>query len=211
MQVETSYTRHPNGADTAAGLELFRRAIEEADEAAWRDIVDIYRGVLLTQAGRQVVRGLVLEDDGFCVDRAFQRFWAASRTGRIRRFDDLTAIVKYLKMCLGSVLLDEARARRRQAWLSMDDAMPESDITTDPSFEVIGRLARRELWATVERELADPTEHLVARLSFIAGLSPREILARHPHRFGDVSDVYRIKRNMIDRLRRSHAIQHFVD
>jgi DNA-directed RNA polymerase specialized sigma24 family protein len=209
MRVESNYTGR--AAEDAAGLELFRRAIADGDEAAWRDVIDMYRGLLLAQAGRQVVRGLVFEDDGFCVDRAFQRFWGASRAGRIRRFDDLGAILKYLKMCLGSVMLDEARARRRQAWMSFDDLAPEADVNADPSGEVIGRLGRRELWAAVERELADPKEHLVARLSFVAGLSPREILARHPDEFEDVFDVYRIKRNMIDRLRRSRTIQHLID
>ena len=211
MRVESNHTSRADAAEDAAGLELFRRAIADGDEAAWRDIIDMYRGLLLAQAGRQVVRGLVFEDDGFCVDRAFQRFWGASRAGRIRRFDDLGAILKYLKMCLGSVMLDEARARRRQAWMSFDDLAPEADVNADPSGEVIGRLGRRELWAAVERELADPKEHLVARLSFVAGLSPREILARHPDEFEDVFDVYRIKRNMIDRLRRSRTIQHLID
>ena len=205
MQVPTA---EPCAADA---LELFRQAIEQGDETAWRAVVDTYRDVLLAQAGRRVVRGLVLEDDGFCVDRAFQRFWGAGRAGRIRRFDDLPALLKYLKMCLGSVLLDEARARRRQAWVSMDEVTPDNDIGTDPSSEVIGRLARRELWAAVEHELTDPKERLVARLSFIAGLSPREILRRYPRKFQDVVDVYRIKRNMIDRLRRSRAIQQFID
>src|SRR5712691_533380 len=214
MQVETNYNNHAQAnhaqaVDSAAGLELFKRAIEDGDETAWQAIVEIYRAVLVAQARRQVVRGLVLEDDGFCVDRAFQRFWGASRSGRIKRVDDLPSMLKYLKMCLGSVLLDEARARRRQASVSIDDVAPEIDATTDPASEVIGRLARRELWAAVERELADPKEHLVARLSFIAGLSPREILARHPDGFQDVVEVYRIKRNVIDRLRRSRAIQHF--
>ena len=211
MRVESNHTSRADAAEDAAGLELFRRAIADGDEAAWRDVIDMYRGMLLAQASQQVVRGLVLEDDGFCVDRAFQRFWGASRAGRIRRFDDLGAILKYLKMCLGSVMLDEARARRRQAWMSFDDLAPEADVNADPSGEVIGRLGRRELWAAVERELADPKEHLVARLSFVAGLSPREILARHPDEFEDVFDVYRIKRNMIDRLRRSRTIQHLID
>ena len=211
MRVESNHTSRADAAEDAAGLELFRRAIADGDEAAWRDIIDMYRGLLLAQAGRQVVRGLVFEDDGFCVDRAFQRFWGASRAGRIRRFDDLGAILKYLKMCLGSVMLDEARARRRQAWMSFDDLAPEADVNADPSGEVIGRLGRRELWAAVECELADPKQHLVARLSFVAGLSPREILARHPDEFEDVFDVYRIKRNMIDRLRRSRTIQHLID
>jgi DNA-directed RNA polymerase specialized sigma24 family protein len=211
MRVESNHTGGADAAGDAAGLELFRRAIADGDEAAWRDVIDMYRGLLLAQAGRQVVRGLVLEDDGFCVDRAFQRFWGASRAGRIKRFDDLGAILKYLKMCLGSVMLDEARTRRRQAWTSFDDLAHEADVSTDPLNEVIGRLTRKELWAAVERELADPKERLVARLSFVAGLSPREILARHPDIFQDVFDVYRIKRNMIDRLRRSRAIRHFID
>ena len=211
MRVESNHTGRENAAEDAAGLELFRRAIADGDEAAWRDVVDMYRGLLLAQAGHHVVRGLVLEDDGFCVDRAFQRFWGASRAGRIRRFDDLGAILKYLKMCLGSVMLDEARTRRRQAWTSFDDLAHEADVSTDPSGEIMGRLARGELWAAVGRELADPKEHLVARLSFVAGLSPREIRARHPDQFEDVFEVYRIKRNMIDRLRRSRAIRQFID
>jgi hypothetical protein len=211
MRVESNHTGRADKADDAAGLQLFRRAIADGDEAAWRDVVDMYRGLLLAQAGRHVVRALVLEDDGFCVDRAFQRFWSAGRAGRIKRFDDLGAILKYLKMCLGSVMLDEARTRRRQAWMSFDDLAHEVDVSSDPSGKVIGRLARRQLWAAVERELADPREHLVARLSFVAGLSPREILGRHPDKFEDVFDVYRVKRNMIDRLRRSRAIQHFID
>ena len=59
----------------------------------------------------------------------------------------------------------------------------------------------------VEREMRDEAEQLVARLSFVAGLSPREIRARHPDRFADVNTVYRIKRNLIDRLRRSQCIE----
>src|SRR5438067_1233330 len=108
------------GSDDRAGVELFRRAVIEQDEAAWGAIVEVYRGMLVAQAGRRTVRGLVIEDDGFCVDRAFQRFWSASRAGRVRELRDLASLLKYLKMCLGSVLLDEARARRRQAWVCLD-------------------------------------------------------------------------------------------
>jgi hypothetical protein len=202
---EVAYARG-EPAEDAAGLELFRRAIEERDEAAWHAVVEIYRGLLTAQAGRKAVRGLVAEDDRFCVDRAFQRFWHATTTGQLTRFDDLASILKYLKMCLGSVLLDQARARRRQGWLSIDDVSPDACVTADPSSQVIGRVARRELWETIDRELPNALERLVAHLSFVAGLCPREVLARHPEKFDDVYDVYRTKRNMIDRLRRSQEI-----
>jgi len=206
---ELSYSRG-EASDDAAGLELFRRAIQTADERAWQVIIEVYRGLLVAQASRQVIRGLVVEDDSFCVDRAFQRFWRASQNGRVHQFNDLASILKYLKMCLGSVLLDEARGRRRQAWVSIDDVPPESYISGDPAAQVVGRLAGRELWAVIECELQDPEERLVARLSFVSGLSPREILAKYPERFQDVYDVYRTKRNMIERLRRSTALRELL-
>ena len=198
-------------ADDAAGLELFRRAMAEGSEAAWRAIIDVYRAPLLAQAGRHAVRSLVLESDGYCVDRAFERFWRATRTGRIGQFNDLASIFKYLKLCLGSVLLDEARSRRRRADVSLDELSVDACVSADPSARVVDRLAGRELWQAVERELVDGNERLVARLSFVAGLSPREILVRRPDRFSSVFDVYRVKRNMVERLRRSRAIRRLLD
>jgi DNA-directed RNA polymerase specialized sigma24 family protein len=207
---ERSYARGEPSQD-AAGLELFRRAIDERDDAAWQAVLEIYRGLLVAQAGRKVVRGLVVEDDGFCVDRAFQRFWYATSNQRLSQFKDLASILKYLKMCLGSVLLDQARARRRQACVSIDDVAPDVCVSADPAGQVISRLAQRELWAAIDRDLLDASERLVAHLSFVGGLCPREIMARHPETFHDVYDVYRTKRNMIERLRRSQAIKSLLN
>jgi hypothetical protein len=207
---ELSYTRG-EVTDDAAGLELFRRALVDSDEAAWQVVTDVYRRLLVSQASRRVVRGLVVEDDGFCVDRAFQRFWRASRGGQVHQFNDLPSILKYLKMCLASVLLDEARARRRLAWVSIDDVPPEMCVGDDPARQVISRLSGRELWDTINRELTDDRERLVARLSFVGGLTPREILARHAAQFEDVFDVYKTNRNMLERLRRSRALRELAD
>jgi DNA-directed RNA polymerase specialized sigma24 family protein len=206
---ETIYARGGISDDTA-GLELFRRAMVDDDATAWQAVMDVYRPLLVANAGRRVVRGLVIEDDGFCVDRAFQRFWQACRKGRLHQFDDLAAILKYLKMCLGSVLLDEARARRRQACMSIDDVPPETCISADPAAQVIGQLTTHDLWATVDRELNGTRERLVAHLSFVGGLTPREILACHPDEFHDVFDVYRTKRNVVERLRHSSAIHEML-
>jgi DNA-directed RNA polymerase specialized sigma24 family protein len=193
-------------SEDAAGVELFRRAIADGDEAAWEAVVALYRGLLIAQSARQVVRSLVDEDAGFCVDRAFQRFWRATRARGLHEFQDLASILKYLKMCLASVLLDEARARRRQACVSIDDLSAEAYVSSDPSVEVLANVAQVELWKAIDRELRTDTERLVVRLSFAAGLSPREITALHPEQFSEVAEVYRLKRNLIERLRRSQAI-----
>jgi len=194
-----------------AGVELFRRAIDEGDSQAWATVIELYRGLLISQAGRQVVRGLVAEDDGFCVDRAFQRFWRATRSHGMNQFTDLASILKYLKMCLLSVLLDEARARRRQPCTPIDDVPPEARMSGDPAALAIGHSSARELWAAVDGELRDNAERLVARLSFMHGLTPREILGRCPNEFADIGEVYRIKRLAIERLRRSPVLQGLRD
>jgi hypothetical protein len=198
-------------SDGAAGVELFRRAIDDRDDDAWAAVMGLYRGLLKAQVSRQVVRGLVDEDSEFCIDRAFQRFWQATRTGRMHQFTDLASILKYLKMCLGSVMLDEARSRRRQPLTSIDDVPADATLSADPTALVISHIAGRELWLAIEQQLHDKAERLVAHLSFVAGLTPREIHACHPEHFADISDVYRLKRNVIERLRRCLTIQRLLD
>jgi DNA-directed RNA polymerase specialized sigma24 family protein len=208
-EVRAQESNFVNGepSNDAAGLELFRRAIDGGDEQAWTTVVGLYRGLLIAQAGRRVVRKLVEEDDGFCVDRAFQRFWRATRANGLHEFKDLASILKYLKMCLCSVLLDEARKRKRQACISLDDVPPSAQMSDDPAALVTGRITRHELWQTIDGELHDEAERLVARLSFVSGLTPREIVAVDAARFGTVANVYRLKRNAVERLRRSRALR----
>jgi DNA-directed RNA polymerase specialized sigma24 family protein len=198
-------------SEDAAGVELFRRAIDLDDAQAWAAVFELYRGLLLAQASRQVIRGLVGEDDAFCVDRAFQRFWRATRQRGMHEFNDLGSILKYLKMCLASVLLDEARARKRQACVSIDDVPPDAHVSADPATMVVGHSAGRDLWLAIDHELRDDAERQVAYLSFVSGLTPREISSRCPERFADITEIYRIKRNVIDRLRRSPEIHAFRD
>jgi hypothetical protein len=50
----------------------------------------------------------------------------------------------------------------------------------------------------------------VAFLSFARDLKPAEIASRHTALFASVADVYRIKRNIIERLRRNPEIQGFL-
>ena len=51
---------------------------------------------------------------------------------------------------------------------------------------------------------------LVARLCCALGLRPREIRERYPSQFPNASAVYRIKRNLVERLRRDPEIREFL-
>ena len=189
---------------------LFERAIAQRDHAAWEALMGQYRGIVLAYVGQHSAASLVRESDEYWVNRAFQRFWIALSPDRFGRFPDLAALLKYLKMCVHSVLLDEVRARRAALVSSLEDVPDSIPAPHDAEHSVIGKLAGQQLWQAIQRELQDEPERVVAYLSFARDLKPAEIFERYPTLYNGVADVYRVKRNVIERLRRSPEIRALV-
>jgi hypothetical protein len=191
--------------------ELLRRAICQGDQAAWAAVVAQYRGLVLAQIRRHPAYATAAEEDDYWVNRTFERFWGAVGPERFRAFPGLPALLQYLKLCAASVLVDDARRRAAAAAESLEGHAACLAASTPGEEAILGELAGRELWRAIEAELRDEPERLVARLCLVLGLKPREVYACHPDRFADVADVYRVKRNLIDRLSRSPAIRRFLD
>jgi DNA-directed RNA polymerase specialized sigma subunit len=106
--------------------------------------------------------------------------------------------------------MDELRARRASIASSMSE-VPETAAATDNSERsVVGKIAGAQLWEAVLTQLQDESERVVAQLSFMRDLKPSEIFDRHPRLYESVADVYRIKRNVIERLRRSPEVRAFL-
>jgi DNA-directed RNA polymerase specialized sigma24 family protein len=193
-----------------ACFEIFRRAICQRDQAAWSFLVEQYRGVLLSAVRRHPAFALAREDEAYWVNRTFERFWGAVKAERFDQFRGLPALIAYLKMCVHSVLCDALRAQRAEPAASGAELLEDARHATTIEEPVLGRLARRELWMAVLRELPDESEQRVAYLSFVLEMKPGDVFAREPQRFESVNDVYRIKRNVLDRLRNSPRIQAFL-
>jgi DNA-directed RNA polymerase specialized sigma24 family protein len=196
--------------DDSFCFELFQRAVALRDHDAWEAIMAQYRGIVLAYVGQHAAATLVYEHEDYWVNRAFQRFFIAVGPERFDKFPDLAALLKYLKMCVHSVLLDEVRARRAASIASLDDVPDTIPAEGDAEASVVGKLAGEQLWDAVARELQDEAERVVAYLSFARDLKPAAIYQRHPALYDSVADVYRVKRNVIERLRRSPAIRAFV-
>jgi hypothetical protein len=193
-----------------ASLALFRRAICGRDGAAWATLMTHYRHLVLSwmRRGSDVMTGM--EDEDFWVTRTFTRFWVAIGPERFDQFAGIPALLQYLKLCARSVLLDELRARQAARWEPLDGRAERGEdggqTAPDAATLVVDRLAVRALWDAVLRVLRTDDERLVAYCSFILGLTPREIVTRHPGRYADASAVYRVKRNAVERLRRSREL-----
>jgi hypothetical protein len=189
--------------------ELLRRAVCERDGASWEAVLTQYRGLVLAWIRLHpaaVAPAVAAEGDDYWINQAFSRFWAHVGPDRFGRFATLADLLKYLKSCVHSALVDELRRHGRTPTVPFD---PESEATATRSDDVGERAAAAELWAAIERECTGGHELVVVRESLVHGRKPSEIYASHPDLFVDVVEVYRIKRSMLDRLRRNPHIRAF--
>ncbi len=193
--------------------ELLRRAIGERDQAAWDAVFAQYRGVVLAWVRQHPAGSAVREDDEYWVNRSFERFWSAVGPERFALFPNLATVLRYLKLCAHSVLLDAVRALGPQPPVPLTEqavAGGAAGGVVDAEAVAAGEVAVQELRRAIDAELHDEAERLVAHLCLVLDLKPREVYERHPDRFADVADVYRVKRNLLERLRRSPAIRRFL-
>jgi DNA-directed RNA polymerase specialized sigma24 family protein len=203
-------TNRDNGQphSDAFGVELFRRAVADRDPSAWEAVVQQYRGLVRTWVRAHAAFASCRADADDIAIRAFARFWGAVGPDRQAHFTELAASMRYLKMCVHSVLLDEVRAIARTPEPSAGESDAEELAEEHDSEDLaVSRLAAAELWSAVTRALADEAERLVVHLSYARGLKPGAIWAKHSDRFVSVADVYRVKRNALDHLRRSPEIR----
>src|SRR5438067_4653422 len=106
--------------DDAFCFEVFQRAVVGRQDDAWTAIVAQYRGIVLAYVGQHTAATMMHEPDDYWVNRAFQRFWSAVSADRFGQFPDLAALLKYLKLCVHSVLMDEVRGRRGMSVSSLE-------------------------------------------------------------------------------------------
>lgn len=195
------YLRHEPYAERYC-LELFRRAVEQRDDDAWAAVYTQYAAVV-----RRWLHAAPADGDEI-VSVAFERFWRAVDAAKFARFGSLPAVLQYLKMCAVTARLDAARSARSTA--AEEPLGEEVQLIGDgASVEdaVSSRAGAQDLWRTVQGCLNDERERLTVYLSCVVGMSPRDICARHPEQFPDVAEVYRLKRNVLDRLRRMPEIK----
>lgn len=198
-------------SDDSFCLELFRRAVCQRSHAAWEAVLAQYRGMVLGWVRQHPAAAGLREEDDYWINRTFERFWSAVGPDRFGSFNALAAVLRYVKMCVHSVLLDEVRSRGKAQLEPLGDERDEDpDQAPNAEARVVEQAAGEELWAAITREVADEAERRVVYLSFVLDLKPGEIQERHPELFDSVDDVYRIKRNVVERLRRSPLIREFL-
>ena len=126
----------------------------------------------------------------------------------------------YLKTCVNSVIVDRIRLEsRHNPEVSIEDWERKlKDPASTPEEKLISKEKRRSFWAKIDAHLPDDKDKIVMDGLFKLGLKPREIFEfykpsadKSKISFENIDEIYRIKQNIIARLRRDSEIGKFID
>lgn len=194
-------------------FELFRRAILERDSLAWELIHTQYQPLVTRWVQRHPAFEVSGEENQYFVNRTFEKIWAALTPEKFGRFSDLQPLLRYLKMCVHSVIIDHSRSAEHSTWDIQSEESAAETIDNGPAIEnrVLDQIYQHQLWEWINSRLNDEKERLVLYGSFALALKPRELCSQFRTMFSDVDEVYRIKQNILARLRRDPEFKRLFD
>jgi hypothetical protein len=197
-QQEIQAYRRGEPSNEAYGLELLRRAIMQGDQAAWEGIQqclgEMVRGWLRCHSSREAACRWESEEN--YVAMAFERFWQATVQQRVA-FESFAGALSYLRASLHGAILDTLRAYSRPKEVSL----PEAGESDEPYGE--DQTGSSEVWEILQTMLPNGREQRLAYLLYHCGLKPREIVRFCPQEWSDIQEIYRLRRNIIERLLRN--------
>ncbi len=194
-------------------FQLFRRAILEHDQAAWEALHTQYQSLVAGWVRQH--RGFEAsgEEAQYFVNRAFEKIWAALTAEKFGRFSDLGPLLRYLKLCVHSVIVDHNRSLDQADLYALAEESAVETKSPGPTVEewALDRDYRLRFWDWINARLHDEKERRVVYSSFVLALKPRELYDQFRNTFADVEEVYRVKQNVLTRLRRDPEFQKLLD
>jgi DNA-directed RNA polymerase specialized sigma24 family protein len=194
-------------------FELFRRAIAQCSHAAWELVYRQYRPLVAGWVARHIAFPVSGERVGYFVNRAFEKMWSALTPDKFDLFPNLRSVLRYLQMCVHSVIVDHMRLREHET-LRLDEQLPAAPNPAAGSTvegTALARLRREDLWNYLNQRLKSEQERCVLYGTFVLALKPRDLYVQYKSAFRDVQEVYRVKENVIARLRRDSELKQFLD
>ena len=212
---ESDHFFHRREHDPRYCFELFRRAIVDHDQRAWTNLCENYRPLVSGWVRRNRAFASSGEEIDYFVNGAYAKMWSAMSPQKFDSFDDLKSLLRYLQLCVTSVVMDHARSAEYHEML--EDLPPRVEEVgwgqsdNDAVEEVaLTRTEREEFWQAIAQRLNDDKERLVLHYSYVVGFKPRQIYDEKRELFDDVREIYRIKENVLARLRRDTGLQELL-
>ena len=188
-------------------MELMRRALLRRIPDAFTRLYEIYYPLVRSWVYRHHQFERSGEDAEFFANAALTQFYFAVSGNKFERFESLAQLLQYLKRCVYTSISMHVRSRSVQP-----DAVPIGDDDFAPTeyTDWDRRLRAESLWSRVNALLPDEDDQLLARLSFIEGMKPAEILNEQSKRWTDARDISVALQRIRRRLRGDPFIQEWV-
>lgn len=212
LRGETEKFLQQQDSDGCFGLALFALAIERQNQDAWVFLYRQYAPLVLAWVVQYQSAAPLLALDGNShsfVNAAFAKFISAVCPAKLAHFESLGSVLKYLKTCVQSVMADEMYSRRAYACEDTWEAV-EEPVADDLVDGVIAELSAQSIWQVIQEELSGDDERVLMYLALVQEWKPGEMSQKHRALFPTVHDVYRVKRNVLERLKRNRARRRFM-
>ena len=200
--------------DPAFCYELFRRAVLQHDQHAWELVYAQYQPLVAGWVERHPLFQAVEEETQFYVNWAFEKMWSVLKPEKFIHFPDLKSILRYLQMCVHSVMVDSMRtAERAELVKETEDDLEPDGQPLHPAEGVEEHLIRKaqadDLWRILQDQFKSEKERKMVYGSYVLALKPAEILEHYPGTFRDVKDIYLVKENWLARVKRDDRLKLF--
>jgi hypothetical protein len=165
-------------------FELLRRALVDAASDALTHVYRIYEPLVLSWVHKHERFIQTGEEASYFASMALKNFYFALRGTKFANFQFLPQILRYLKRCVHSAI--EQYLRDQQP---VPDAPLENVEQVGEATPLESGLEAQELWSYILKLLPPPEDQLLARLTFVLGMKPAEIVKLHPSVWRDERQV----------------------
>lgn len=191
--------------------ELIRRAVFRIDDAD-KLFYEIYKPWLEKKIyflckEKEIVADLAQE--------SFLRFFRYVTTDTWLQFPSLPHLLGYLSKCSQASVLNYYRktSKRQETEEPLNTEQLHSITTTkrpiESSFDQ--QQLQQNIWDCVKRNCKDPEDHLLAEQLWLYGKKPDDLAHRFSEKFPHISDIYKRKRNLLDRIKRDTQCQNLLN
>lgn len=202
-RVETDNFLRKRLSDPRYGFELFRRALQGHSDLSWEAILGVYGYLVSSWVRKHPSFPMRDEDINYYVNRAFERLWRniACKQDKFSKFNNLKSILRFLKMCVHSAVMDDAPRNAPDTIdiLSFSGRGAQLDII-EPF--TLSQFNKDEFWQLVMAQLNSTAEQVAIIGYFYLGMKNRELYSNYPDLFRSTKQLANIRLNVLRRLAR---------
>lgn len=202
--IESQRFQRTGHSATEFGYELCRRALKLQSEVAWVVLMRVYNQLVAHWVRNHPSFASSGEDESYFVNRAFERLWRniACKPHKFEKFDTLQGLLRFLKLCVHSAVMDDGPRRTPIAETSLETVetllIGRSGVQLD---------TRNQFWQVVQQHLNSEAERIVIAGYFLYGMKNRELAATYPDLFQDSKQLSNLRLTVLRRLARIPAFE----